>query len=333
MEKIYFDYQLIIDNVEKRENMVNLINQFDNYLPVYSPAHIEEIARGSVEGKLKKDISKYFKFISDLTNDNELIYGYSHTYDVIDNVFNSSKGILLVNEKPVSCYKRVIKYLHKNELSEVGQLSLFDRSSDKYLNMSNNEIRKEKARVNNQGLDEVFRSDEVLTRLSIKIVDTLFLNKAQENLIKKFGNVNLISNDLFLYLMITEVRKFFQVKGLYIEHFFVLLKSKNLFEKIKSDFSLVENFIQNIMAILSEEGFYFEDNKDKHGNYKRLISRIHDTTHCIYASFSDYFVTRDRRLYKKVEFIYKFLNVPTKVIYADNDNEWVEKLKRPGERE
>ena len=31
MEKIYFDYQLIIDNVEKRENMVNLINQFDNY--------------------------------------------------------------------------------------------------------------------------------------------------------------------------------------------------------------------------------------------------------------------------------------------------------------
>ena len=30
---------------------------------VYSPAHIEEIARGSIEGKLKKDISEYTKVI------------------------------------------------------------------------------------------------------------------------------------------------------------------------------------------------------------------------------------------------------------------------------
>ena len=120
-----------------------------------------------------------------------------------------------------------------------------------------------------------------------------------------------------------EYQKYIQLTPYYVNHFVDLLKKKDIFLRIKKDFSLVENFIQNIMAILSEEGVYFEDNKDKNGNYKRLISSIHDTTHCIYASFTDYFVTRDRRLYKKADFVYQFLNIPTKIIYVDEEREWL----------
>ena len=85
MKKIYFDYQLIIDNVENREGKIDLIKEFKNYLVVYSPAYIEEIARGNIENKLPRDVDEYFSFISSLTNNNELIYGNSSKYDVIEN--------------------------------------------------------------------------------------------------------------------------------------------------------------------------------------------------------------------------------------------------------
>ena len=323
MKKIYFDYQLIIDNVENREGKIDLIKEFKNYLVVYSPAYIEEIARGNIENKLPRDVDEYFSFISSLTNNNELIYGNSSKYDVIENMFNNSIGILLVNEHPETCYSRVTEYIHKNIISEEGQNNLFKRSSEKYSNMTEPEIRKEKARVNNQNLFKVIYSENTLIRLAQKIVNTLFLTKSQNDLIKNGFNINKLENNLFLQLIEKEYQKYIQLTPYYVNHFVDLLKKKDIFLRIKKDFSLVENFIQNIMAILSEEGVYFEDNKDKNGNYKRLISSIHDTTHCIYASFTDYFVTRDRRLYKKADFVYQFLNIPTKIIYVDEEREWL----------
>ena len=74
-------------------------------------------------------------------------------------MFNNSIGILLVNEHPETCYSRVTEYIHKNIISEEGQNNLFNRSSEKYSNMTEPEIRKEKARVNNQNLFKVIYSE------------------------------------------------------------------------------------------------------------------------------------------------------------------------------
>lgn len=69
-------------------------------------------------------------------------------------------------------------------------------------------------------------------------------------------------------------------------------------------------------------GFYLEAEK-------KATSNLHDTTHCIYAAYSDFFITRDRKFKYKVEAIYNYLNIKTQVIFVDdmdNEDNWVNKF-------
>lgn len=43
-------------------------------------------------------------------------------------------------------------------------------------------------------------------------------------------------------------------------------------------------------------------------------SRMHDVTHCIYASNCEQFVTQDKRLYDKVRAVYLYFGIPTRVL-------------------
>lgn len=54
---------------------------------------------------------------------------------------------------------------------------------------------------------------------------------------------------------------------------------------------------------------YNRDKKDS-----TVISGIYDTTHSIYGTYCDYFVSSDDRLRKRISAIYYYLGVPTKVI-------------------
>ncbi|HFC8213525.1 TPA: hypothetical protein ACFPC6_001009, partial [Neisseria meningitidis] len=89
----------------------------------------------------------------------------------------------------------------------------------------------------------------------------------------------------------------------------------NIFKEISSEHHLVENIIDNLMKTLMSCGFYLEAER-------KATSNLHDTTHCIYAAYSDFFITRDKKLKYRVEAIYKYLGVKTQVIFVDSsDNE------------
>ena len=45
-----------------------------------------------------------------------------------------------------------------------------------------------------------------------------------------------------------------------------------------------------------------------------VISGIYDTTHSIYGTYCDYFVSSDDRLRKRISAIYYYLGVSTKVV-------------------
>lgn len=50
------------------------------------------------------------------------------------------------------------------------------------------------------------------------------------------------------------------------------------------------------------------------------MSSLHDNTHSIYGSYCDYFVSRDKRLLKKLTATYKYLGIGTKIINAKNED-------------
>lgn len=64
----------------------------------------------------------------------------------------------------------------------------------------------------------------------------------------------------------------------------------------------------NILANWLEKiGFYRE-------NVKASRSRLHDVSHMIYGSYSDFFVTNDNKLLNKTRAVYSFLTIKTKIL-------------------
>jgi len=58
-----------------------------------------------------------------------------------------------------------------------------------------------------------------------------------------------------------------------------------------------------------------------------VISGIYDTTHSIYGTYCNYFVSGDDRLRKRISAIYYYLGVSTKVIDFDNFLNIADELK------
>lgn len=320
MKRIYLDYQLIIDNVDGRDYGFDLLKiDQEKFEIVYSPAHIEEIANGNLNKKLKGNLDNYLSFLSNITSNKEIIYGYANTYSVITNFFNKSCGLLIVNEEPEYCYDRVIKYIHKNEISKQGQSEVFSRSNSLFEGLKGKALSKKKTQINHSDILSFLNLDSSKRKLLEKVVDTFIVSVAQDYLISNGIPINNIGNNDFFYIINPIVYEFSKFRPIFDEFFYKIISGSKIYSEIRKNFPWVENFVDNVMKILLEEGFYSEDSE-------KVVSNIHDTTHCIYASYCDYFITRDKRLYKKVEVIYQFLGIPTKVIYADHDNYWTKEF-------
>lgn len=83
---------------------------------------------------------------------------------------------------------------------------------------------------------------------------------------------------------------------------------KGCFEEISNQYSLMEIIFEFLHSTLNKCG-YNRDKKDS-----TVISGIYDTTHSIYGTYCNYFVSSDDRLRKRISAIYYYLGVPTKVI-------------------
>ncbi|EJL6350374.1 hypothetical protein NMR58_003319, partial [Vibrio cholerae] len=79
------------------------------------------------------------------------------------------------------------------------------------------------------------------------------------------------------------------------------------YEYLKNYFPLLEMVIEKAMENL-EYNRYYPDLSAKY------VASMHDTTHAIYGAYTDVFVTNDGNFAKKVEAVYKWLGVKTKVM-------------------
>lgn len=135
------------------------------------------------------------------------------------------------------------------------------------------------------------------------------LNKIQERL--EADNITL-KNDLYPLMInewgFTPLQAEKIIKKKQISSNISLLK--NCFDTISNDFKLLEFSIEFLHEVLNKCGY----NRDKGS---KVTSGIYDTTHSIYATYCDYFVTNDEKLKKRVKAIYHYLGVRTKVINFD----------------
>ncbi len=88
------------------------------------------------------------------------------------------------------------------------------------------------------------------------------------------------------------------------------------FSDIKEKFYLVETYIELAFQILEMSGMYEDREKIKKKKTIEQIARswTHDTSHVIYASYCEFFISNDEKLRNKAKAIYKFLEVPTVIL-------------------
>lgn len=109
-KKLYLDFNVLIYLKDSED--INLINSIQNlkekdYLIVFSPAHIEEVAVSEKRyNQPREKTDKDLDFISNFTKNNSL-------RPVTRN------NCILFNESPHECYQRVIKDYSKNDLAEL----------------------------------------------------------------------------------------------------------------------------------------------------------------------------------------------------------------------
>lgn len=87
----------------------------------------------------------------------------------------------------------------------------------------------------------------------------------------------------------------------------VISPSMLRFAYLRSYFPILEMVIEKLMEHLEMQR-YFPDKSE------RSVASLHDTTHAIYAAYTDIFITNDGNLAKKIKAAYEWLGVETKVI-------------------
>jgi len=80
--------------------------------------------------------------------------------------------------------------------------------------------------------------------------------------------------------------------------------------EISGQFSVIERAIEIAMNFLEEIRYRPE-------HIKKSRSRIHDVTHSIYATGCEFLVTHDKRFHHKVKAVYRYFDIPTKVLTLD----------------
>ena len=83
-----------------------------------------------------------------------------------------------------------------------------------------------------------------------------------------------------------------------------------IYEKIKNNHKKLEFIISILLDVLEQVGYKTEGRK-------KSRSRMHDVTHSIYASQAKYFIIGDEKYRKKVQVIYHFVGIPTKIMSTE----------------
>lgn len=281
MNRVYFDTNIFEDIVKKEINIsVNELNNFANVAYYISTAHIEEyyIAK-------KNDLeNKYTQY----NNERKLLMSSLKHKGILN---PSETRIINKPEKFDDCLLRVKKCDTTDKMVERGR-KIHQEQSCYFKNLLsiNPDVQ------NNSNLDfkEIWDKNEVKCALA-----------EFPECVKKHND------SVFPDLQ--------RIYGIYIALKIAPLKIINQFEiekgcfgGIRNKYSFMEFVFEFLHSTLNKCG-YNRDKKDS-----TVISGIYDTTHSIYGTYCDYFVSSDDKLRKRISAIYYYLGVSTKVISFDD---------------
>ncbi|MBA0175095.1 hypothetical protein [Pectobacterium carotovorum] len=323
MKRIYFDQNIWFDFMYSRNdtNLDVFLNELNRseFEVVYSPATCEEICNSfiseSIGEKIKEDemLDRIAK-ISLISENKSIIPFFRSDVKILSNPYGTN-SVFFVVEDPKDNFKRVYDYYASNKFSELGQQEVIDAGRE--LEIDANLDQKLLAEINNSDpVSRIFNSPECLLNIKKELASSFMFGDAMRLLIKNGTIIHpMEESDL------SKIADFANKEMNYLEY---LSKAKklidmksDLFSFIKNDFPCVESVIDVLMKELIKNRYASEKNK---------MSSLHDTTHVIYSSFCDYFVTNDKKLYKKAKAIYEFIGVKTEVIYVKNDKDWYTKF-------
>lgn len=279
MKKIYLDYNIILE-LSKQSNFLKKVLELKKKNKFYySPAHIEELYRSKNE-KYVKERSRILDTIEELTDSNELLPD-CQTLSYI----NSSEKLEFF-KKFLLCPKKSIAYTGTNYVFEhcegiketiESPFVCYERVSGK----DTREIIENNAKIIMEKRENINRLIGIKEDLSNILPEELFENSLTKKYLKQWENI-------------------YKIK---------FLNKKLKFNYLKDKYRRLEETIEGLFHFLDAIKYA----RDKKLN--KIISGIHDNTHCCYATKTDMLITTDLKMSKKTKAIYTFLGIKTQVIH------------------
>lgn len=311
MKRIYLDQNIWFDIILERfdTSLESVLKKIDRKKVeiIYSPAHCEEICNSYCSPNISDHISIEerdirINLLSKVTQNREII-PYSNDFKIIHS-FCGRKGPYIVLEHPMECFKRVYDNYESNKVGESAQQYSVDKA---------NEIDQDvKSKLGHANIITVLETDPTANTLLLQNLTTKLIHRAAIN--------QLIKSNIKIQPCTPQVKKVIDGKihtirsmqgDYYLNKAKRILSSRNRINFPSEGFDICEAVIDAVMLTMIELGY---------ASSEVSMSSLHDNTHAIYGIYSDYFVSRDKKLLKKLIPTYEYLGINTKIINAKNED-------------
>ncbi|MBN3146264.1 hypothetical protein [Pectobacterium brasiliense] len=319
MKKIYLDYNVFLDILERNEYDFTIDLKNKGFVFFYSPAHIEEVARGVHCGKIKNNQAKEnLSGIHRITDGYELLPHYSSKFNILNSPYGKY-GIQIAKESTLTCYKRVYRDIGFNTQAEKSQKNNIIKGQDKFSNLSEKERENALNEINKlDPLLDILEQDDVRRKLISSFISLEAQSDVVDELIDNNQPLNSFNDNMIRKIAILANAKIMNSNGYYdfvAEQ--LLSPPSKCYYKMKGKFSFVQNMVDAVINELMEYGYKLE-------GINKAVSSLHDNSHAIYATACDYFICRDGRLISKTTAAYRYLGINTVVIDGNIRDWWTE---------
>jgi len=275
MKYIYLDHNIYILALDNQNIKKILCQTKKKQLQcVYSPAHIEESYKvASNEQSLNKNKMKdLLNIIGEISSNNE--------------VLPTQSGLVIKNEAPQECYKRVSNIDTRDRVCSDSQIR-YDIDSKNYKKILDSD--KHNSSISNIEPNNIWDHQVVKKYLddlnnNIKMIIQNYNNSLDVQLLLRCGIDKRLSEDFYF--------------------------RRGSYQSLKESHAELEYKIEILFRVLNYSGYYAEKTE------KTSISGTHDVSHAIYATVSETLLSMDKRFARKCHAVYSFLGINTNVVFC-----------------
>lgn len=284
MLTVYFDYQ-IFDNLSKDKNTLQILKLGrKNFKYICSTAHLEEVHKAVMNSNNEDNFQKAL-----LTLKNIILFT---EYGVLNPIDNNNNNIKM--ESKSNCLKRIIDYPTdlKSSIPAIKATYKAPHFSHEYNLLIEKERRESNKNIQKKLAENIWKECDIIKEINNTKITPDIIHSVYQDLYHDYKKNPLLMHIAFKRFLENSKQKIYP----------------NCYKDITNSYGKKEYVIEQLYRILSNCGYA----REKRPNL--ILSGEYDVTHMIYGTYCNYFVTLDKKLYKKCLAIYYYLGVPTKVI-------------------